>query len=112
MAYLNPSPSLSPAGPLWPNLTPLPPSLQPSVQLVINGKFVESQTNEWINNYNPATNEVISRVPCATEQEMAAAIQAAQDAFPEWKDKSILTRQQIMFKFRDLIRKHWVCCEY
>lgn len=78
------------------------------MQLVINGKFVESQTNEWINNYNPATNEVISRVPCATQEEMTAAIKAAEDAFPEWKEKSVLTRQQIMFKFRDLIKKHWV----
>ena len=78
------------------------------MELVINGKFVQSETNEWINNYNPATNELISRVPCATQQEMNAAIQAAQDAFPAWRDKSVLTRQQIMFQFRDLIKKHWV----
>ena len=79
------------------------------MQLVINGKFVDSKTDRWINNYNPATNELLSRVPCATQAEMDAAIQAAQDAFPAWKDRSILSRQQIMFQFRDLIKKNWVC---
>ena len=78
------------------------------MKLLINGELVESKTDEWINNYNPATNELISRVPCATQSEMQAAIQAAEDAFPAWKEKSILSRQQIMFQFRDLIKKHWV----
>ena len=75
---------------------------------MIDGKLVESKTDEWINNYNPATNELISRVPCATQQEMQDAIQAAENAFPAWKEKSVLSRQQIMFQFRDLIKKHWV----
>lgn len=78
------------------------------MKLAINGQYVESKTDEWINNYNPATNQLISRVPCATREEMDAAFQAAQDAFPAWKEKSVLSRQQIMFQFRDLIRKHWV----
>ena len=82
--------------------------LQPTVKLFINGKKVESQTDKFINNYNPATNEVVSRVPCATPSEMNAAFEAAQAAFPDWKAKSILSRQQIMFQFRDLIKKHWV----
>lgn len=76
--------------------------------LFINGKFVESKTDRWLNNYNPATNELISRVPCATQEEMDSAIQTAQDAFPSWKEKSILGRQQIMFQFRNLIKEHWV----
>ena len=40
---------------------------QPTVKLLIGGKFVESQTDQWINNYNPATLDVVSRVPCATQ---------------------------------------------
>ncbi len=78
------------------------------MKLFIDGKKVESQTDKWINNYNPATNEVISRVPCATPAEMEAAFDSAQKAFPAWKAKSVLSRQQIMFQFRDLIKKHWV----
>jgi len=88
---------------------PLPTlSLQPTVKLFIDGKKVESQTDKFISNYNPATNEVISRVPCATPSEMNAAFEAAHAAFPAWKAKSVLSRQQIMFQFRDLIKKHWV----
>ena len=36
-------------------LTTPPP--QPTVKLFIDGKFVESKTNEWINNYNPVSME-------------------------------------------------------
>ena len=72
---------------------------------------MESKADRWINNYNPATNEVLSRVPCATSAEMEAAIEAASKAFPAWKEKSILARQQVMFEFRDLIKKHWVSGE-
>ena len=43
---------------LWP---------QTSVKLLVGGKLLESKTDKWINNYNPATQEVVSRVPCATQ---------------------------------------------
>ena len=69
---------------------------------------MESKTDRWVNNYNPATNEVVSRVPCATQEEMISAVEAAKQAFPEWKSRSILSRQQIMFQLRDLIKKNMV----
>ncbi|XP_072031400.1 probable methylmalonate-semialdehyde/malonate-semialdehyde dehydrogenase [acylating], mitochondrial [Amphiura filiformis] len=75
-----------------------------TTKLFINGEFVESKTTEWIDVHNPATNEVVTRVPKATPDEMQAAVQAAKDAFPAWNDTTILTRQQIMFKFQALIR--------
>ena len=55
-----------------------------------------------------ATNEVITRVPCATDSEMNSAVAAAERAFKSWKDTSILTRQQVMFRLQDLIRKNSV----
>lgn len=55
-----------------------------------------------------ATNEVITRVPKATTEEMEAAVNAAQTAFKTWSRTSILTRQQTMFKLQDLIKKNTV----
>ena len=45
----------------------------PSVPLLINGEFVQSKTTEWRDVVNPATQEVIARVPMATQEELDAA---------------------------------------
>ena len=61
-----------------------------------------------------ATNEVVTLVPESTQEEMLSAVQAAKDAFPAWSSTTILTRQQIMFKFQDLIKKNmvWYVCMF
>jgi len=76
----------------------------PTTKLFINGKFVESKTKDWIDVHNPATNEVITRVPKSTKDEMEAAVTAAKDAFPSWANTSILSRQQVMFKLQNIIK--------
>lgn len=78
----------------------------PTTKLFINGKFVESKTNEWIDLHNPATNEVITRVPKSTPDEMEAAVRASQEAFTSWSKTSVLSRQQIMFKYQQLIKSN------
>ena len=49
-------------------------ALAPTVKLLIGGKFVESKTTEWRDVVNPATQEVLARVPFATADEIDAAI--------------------------------------
>ena len=53
----------------------------PTVKLLIGGEFVESQTTEWRDVVNPATQEVLARVPFATVDEMNAAVASAKAAF-------------------------------
>nr|XP_054758402.1 methylmalonate-semialdehyde dehydrogenase [acylating], mitochondrial-like [Lytechinus pictus] len=81
-------------------------SSAPTTKLLINGEMVDSQTADWIDVHNPATNEVVTRVPKATSSEMEAAVNAAQNAFPAWSQSSILSRQQIMFKYQQLIKEN------
>ena len=50
-----------------------------NAQLLINGEFVESKTQQWQDIVNPATQEVLGRVPFATPDEVNAAIAAAQN---------------------------------
>ncbi|XP_013388898.2 probable methylmalonate-semialdehyde dehydrogenase [acylating], mitochondrial isoform X1 [Lingula anatina] len=76
----------------------------PTTKLFINGQFVESKTSDWIDLHNPATNEVITRVPKATHDEMEAAVAGCKEAFKTWSETTILTRQQLMFKFQQLIK--------
>eukprot|EP00878_Enallax_costatus_P000935 GHUV01001065.1.p1 GENE.GHUV01001065.1~~GHUV01001065.1.p1 ORF type:complete len:530 (+),score=115.09 GHUV01001065.1:167-1756(+) len=79
----------------------------PKVKLLINGEFKDSTTDQWIDVTNPATNEVVSRLPLTTAAEFNAAVQAAKDAFPAWRATPVPVRQRVMLKFQELIRSNW-----
>lgn len=81
-------------------------SSAPTTKLFLDGKFVESKTTDWIDLHDPATNEVVTRVPKATQSEMLAAVESSKDAFKSWRNTSILTRQQIMFRLAQIIRSN------
>src|SRR6476619_2269020 len=69
----------------------------------------------WINNKafegsgstqpvtNPATGEVTGQVALATVEDARAVIDAAQVAFPAWRDTSLAKRTAVLFKFRELL---------
>lgn len=73
----------------------------------VDNQFVPSQTSNWIPLHDPATNNLVTRVPQSTDAELKAAVDSASKAFPGWRATSILTRQQLMFKYVALIRQHW-----
>lgn len=77
----------------------------PTTKLFINGEFVESKTSDWIDVHDPATNEVVTRVPKSTQSEMEAAVDAAKEAFKTWSHSTVLSRQQIMFRYQHLIKR-------
>ena len=77
-----------------------------TAKLLINGQFVESKTTQWQDIVNPATQEVLGRVPFATVDEVNAAIASAQQAFASWKQTPIQARMRIMLKLQDLIRQN------
>lgn len=51
---------------------------------------------------------MVTRVPKATQAEMEAAVTSSKKAFKTWSKTSPLTRQQIMFRLQDLIKKNIV----
>ena len=55
---------------------------------------------------------MITRVPKSTQDEMNAAVDAAKRAFKPWSETSILTRQQTMFKYQQLIKENMVEAYY
>eukprot|EP00948_MAST-09A_sp_MAST-9A-sp1_P002283 g2283.t1 len=77
-----------------------------TVKNLINGEFTESSTSKWIDLTNPATNEVIGKVPESTQEEMEAAVAAASAAFPSWSATPVQSRMRIMLNFQKLIRDH------
>ncbi|CAL5377647.1 unnamed protein product [Camellia sinensis] len=83
----------------------LKPRSPPRVPNLIGGRFVDSQSSEFIDVINPATQEVVSQLPLTTNDEFKAAVSAAKQAFPSWRNTPITTRQRIMFKLQELIRR-------
>ena len=76
-------------------------------QLFLDNKFYDSKASQWIDLHDPATNNLVTRVPQATDAEMTAAVDSAEKAFHEWKNTSIMSRQQIMFRYTALVRENW-----
>lgn len=72
----------------------------------IHNKLVKSESKTWYDVHDPATNNVVAKVPQSTPQELEDAIAAAHKAFPLWKDTSIIRRQGIAFKFVQLLREN------
>lgn len=73
----------------------------------IDNKFHPSKSTEWIELNDPATGNLVTRVPQSTDAELRNAVDSAEAAFPGWSATSLLRRQQIMFNFVALIRQHW-----
>ena len=55
---------------------------------------------------NPATLEVIARVPLGSPKEVDEAVKAAAAAYPEWRNVPTNTRIQYLFKLKMLLEEH------
>ncbi|WP_126218513.1 aldehyde dehydrogenase family protein, partial [Thermus scotoductus] len=57
--------------------------------------------------YNPATGEVIEEVPLSGKEEVDRAVAAAQRAFEVWSRTPLMERVRLMFRFKELLEKHF-----
>ncbi len=73
----------------------------------INGQWVESESNEILDVINPATTEKIAEVPLSTPEDVEAAIQAAKEAFMEWRETPPLTRVRSLFTLKELMEENF-----
>src|SRR5258707_13649487 len=71
----------------------------------INGQWVESRASEWLDVVNPATAEVLGRVPISDAAEVTRAIDGAQAAYPEWRRTPAEDRIQPLFKLKILLEE-------
>ncbi len=68
----------------------------------VGGRFLPVAA-EMLDVYNPATGDVISRVPLSGAAEVDAAVTAARAALPAWSNTPIKERVQIFFRYRQLL---------
>ncbi|MEH4694748.1 NAD-dependent succinate-semialdehyde dehydrogenase [Atlantibacter hermannii] len=75
---------------------------------LVNGEW--RQADETFDVLNPATGDVIAKVAKAGEKEAQAAIAAASNAFPAWREKTAKERSTLLYRWFELINenKSWL----
>jgi malonate-semialdehyde dehydrogenase (acetylating)/methylmalonate-semialdehyde dehydrogenase len=73
----------------------------------IDGEWVASKAAEQVEIVNPATRQTLARVPMSTTDEVDAAVEAAQQAFPEWRRTPPLARVRCLFRLKELLEEHF-----
>lgn len=74
------------------------------IEHLINGKPVAGR--DYFESLNPATQEVLAEVAAGGEEEVNAAVAAAQAAFPTWAAMPAPQRAKLIRKLGDLIAAH------
>ncbi|WP_173918052.1 aldehyde dehydrogenase [Halobacillus sp. Marseille-Q1614] len=75
-------------------------------QLYINGEYTESSGNEWLDILNPSTEEVISRTPKGTKEDVDRAVQAAFEAQKGWEHTPNIERGKIVRELGDQMEEN------
>jgi malonate-semialdehyde dehydrogenase (acetylating)/methylmalonate-semialdehyde dehydrogenase len=70
----------------------------------INGEWVESKTTQYEDVYNPATKEIIARVPLSTKEDIEYATEVAKESFEKWSKVPVSRRARILFNYHQLLQ--------
>ena len=72
----------------------------------VNGSWHDSNASEWQDVINPATGEILARVPLSGRAEVAHVVEAAAAAYPAWRRTPPEDRIQPLFKLKQLLEGH------
>ena len=73
---------------------------------LIGGEWVPAASGETIPVINPATGETLMNVPRGAAADVDAAVSAASEAFPAWRDTSPTRRAALLMRWAQLISEH------
>ncbi len=77
------------------------------IQNFINGEWVDSKSTQISDVINPATGKVIASVPNSTKAELDAAVKAAKEAFPAWRQTPPMARVRYLFRLKQLLEENF-----
>ena len=77
------------------------------LQHYINGQWQRSKSSEYQDILNPATGDLLGRVPLGAADDVDRAVQAASQAFPEWRRTPPEDRIQYLFKLKQILEDHF-----
>ena len=73
----------------------------------VNNEWRTSATDRYTPVMNPSTGRQIAEAPVCLPDEVESAVQAAKAAYPAWAGKPVGVRTQILFRFRELVNRHF-----
>src|SRR5437763_16383509 len=77
-----------------------------NVPFYVDGRWELPANRQLHPIHNPATGQVIARVPYATADDVDRAARAAHAAFLKWREVPVVDRVQIFYRYKDLPEKH------
>ncbi|MEO0777694.1 MAG: aldehyde dehydrogenase [Bacteroidota bacterium] len=69
----------------------------------INGQLVAPRAGRYLDVYDPSRGRVYARAPDSDAEDLERAIRAAQDAFPDWSNRSVQERHRVLVRVADLL---------
>src|SRR5262245_55041128 len=76
------------------------------IENYINGSWVKSSGTTQLDVKNPATGELLAKVPLSPAEDVDAAVKAAAAAFPAWSATPPVQRARFLFKLKNLFDEH------
>ena len=73
----------------------------------IGGKLQPPVSGNYLDNYNPATGKVYSKIPDSDENDVEQAVNAAQQAFEEWSTMDPANRSRVLYRITHLIEERF-----
>ena len=67
----------------------------------IGGSWTPAGSSERLDVTNPATGDVLAQVPLSNSADLDAAVRAAREALPAWRDVSVIERSRRLFALRE-----------
>ena len=77
-----------------------------ALQNFVNGKLQDAVSGEWLNNIEPATGKVYSRIPRSEKADVDAAVAAAKAAFPAWAAMPTEERSRCLTRLADAVGRN------
>jgi malonate-semialdehyde dehydrogenase (acetylating)/methylmalonate-semialdehyde dehydrogenase len=71
----------------------------------IGGQWLAASTSKTFNITNPATGELLARVPLSGRSDVDRAVTVARNAFESWRHVPAVQRVRYLFRFKELMEK-------
>lgn len=79
--------------------------MEDHIQNYTGGEWYAAQSGEYLDNYQPATGKVYSRLPDSDARDVELAVEAARKAWPHWSKCGMQERFQVLMRVADLIER-------
>ena len=79
----------------------------PLMKNYINGEWVESNSTNMGDVWNPAKGEKIANVAYGTSEDVDKAVKAAKDAYWDWRTTPPLTRARYLFRLKEAFEENF-----